>query len=437
MKKAKIIIPLSILAILISIFSFIYLQSQQEIEYPPLDPEKGRIIFDSNVYETIITRKIIDDFLIGVGTTDYKDGCVSSAILKDLRKNGINYFLPFPSWASIEKSPGVYTGTPCPGKNSIFWLNKSGAVLNGHCFIFLINEEYTIPSFAFGHSFMEQKMMIKNFIKETVLLYPQLEIWTLNEPIVQNCFNWTEEQIYDIFVSASKWIHETNPQAKVMINMIPINNSWSGIDYTPNKVMDALIYRGLEADIIGIELYNWFAGYEVDENGYASLEWIENTVNIFKPYNLPIIISEIGAPGIIESNIQFDKQADWMESIFRFFHNDEKVIGAVWYFIRDDIFLPTAGLMDNNYNCRDIGERLKELANEWNPASTHYLNGSNFLDMDPGTYDIIMNEEVIQLNINEGQIISLMNNPSISGASMLFFIISFLFGISYYAIFSN
>lgn len=305
-------------------------------------------------------------FLIGVGTTD-PQGCVSSSVLKTLRENGINYFLPFTSWASIEISQGSYTGTPCPGDSFISFAADTGATLNGHCLIFLIDEPFVIPSFAFGRPFEEQKQMLENFVRATVARFPEIEIWTLNEPIAQNAFGWSREQNYDVFVSASRWIHEVNPKAKVMINMIPIQVNWSGLDYNPNEVLDDLLDRGLEAEIIGIEFYPFFAEEkDQDKNGYPTLDWIASRIDIFRKYDLPIILSEISVSGIVNGQDRFDEQADWMESIFRFAKADTDVIGATWYFVRDEpSFLPYAGLMNDDYSYRPVAQRLLELAREW------------------------------------------------------------------------
>ena len=381
-----------------------YGQEDSETQYPPIQSGKGRIILKlEDVSKKIMTRKIVDNFLIGVSTTDFKEGCVSPPVLKDLRIKGINYFLPFTSWASIETNKGSYTGNPCPGEDFIPWLKKSGAALNGHCLIFLFDKEWAVPRFAFNHAFDEQKEMIETFVKATVKRFPEIEVWTLNEPIAQNCFGWSREQVYNIFVSASRWIHEVNPEAKVMVNMIPIKCDWGGLDYEPNEVMDELTDRGLEADIIGVELYYWWAEEEVDENGYPTLDWVKSRVDIFRKYNLPILLSEIGIPGIMEGKEQFDEQANWMETLFRFLHDDEDVIGATWFFVRDDEFMPYAGLMNDDYTYRPIAERLVEIANEWNPSATHYLNGQKYLDLDPGEYDVVVNQEILRVSVIEGQ----------------------------------
>jgi len=373
-----------------------------ETQYPPIESGKGRIILDLEVVpEKIITREIVDNFLIGVGTIDVPGTCASPSALKDLRINGINYFLPYTQWESIEREKGHYRKDPCPGEDAIAWLDKTGATMNGHCLIFFIN--FSVPSFVADYSFSEQKKMIEKYVKTTVKNFPGIEIWTLNEPIAQNYLNWSREQAYDVFVSVSKWIHETNPEAKVMINMIPIKCDWGGLDYEPKEVMDDLIDRGLEADIIGIELYYWWAEEEVDENGYPKLDWIKSKVDIFRKYNLPIIFSELGVPGVMGEKEQWIEQADWMEEVFRYLHDDEDVIGAVWYFVRDHEFMPYAGLMNDNYTYRPVAKRLIEIANEWNPSTMHNLNGQKYLDLDPGECDVIVNQEIFRVSIVEGQ----------------------------------
>ncbi len=305
-------------------------------------------------------------FLIGVGTTD-PQGWVSPNVLKTFRENGINYFLSFTSWASIEVSQGSYTGAPCPGESFISFAADSKATLNGHCLIFMFNESYVLPNFAFNRPFEELKAMLKNFVKATVARFTKIKIWTLNEPIAQNALGYSREQNYDLFVSASKWIHEVNPDAKVMINMIPISVKWSDIDYNPNTVLDDLFDRGLKADIIGIEFYPFFAEENnKDNNGYPKLDWIAGRIDIFRKYKLPIILSELAVSGMVNGQNRFNEQADWMESIFRFAKADTDIIGATWYFVRDDpSFLPYCGLVNNDYTLRPVAQRLFKLAMEW------------------------------------------------------------------------
>lgn len=401
--KTKILVILIIL-IGLGVGGFFVYKNIFVPKFSPIEAGKGRVIFNLEVPDKITTRKIVDNFLIGVGTTDPEGTDHIRTVLNDLRIGGINYFLPAPTWGLIEeKEEGSYIWVPWL-ENLVHWADETGAVQNGHMLIFFHDQPYLIPEFAIDRPFDEQKEMLKNFIKATVSHFPEIEIWTLNEPIAQNFLGWSREQNYDVFVSASKWIHEINSEAKVMINMIPINVNWGGLDYEPREVMDDLIDRGLEADIIGIELYYWWAE-EVDENGYPTLDWVKSRVDIFRKYNLPIIFSEIGVPGVMERKEQFDEQADWMEAFFRFFHDDEDVIGITWYFVRDDPFMPYAGLTNDDYTYRPVGERLMELANEWNPLTIHNLNGQKYLDLDPGEYDVIVNQQVFRVSIVEGQVV--------------------------------
>jgi uncharacterized protein (TIGR03437 family) len=372
--------------------------------------DRGRVILDLDpLPEKLVVRKIVDNFLLGVGTTDPR-GCVSPDFLRTLRIAGLNYFLPFTTWSSVAGKDQSYMGDPCPGRQSIAWLSKSGARLNGHCLLFLFNQPYVIPSFAYGRPFAAQKTLLERFIREAVSRLPEIEMWTLNEPVNQNALNWSREQIYDAFVSASQWIRETNPKAKIMLNMIPIPNNWSGLSYDPNQVLDDLLARGLKPDIIGIELYPSFAGApNSDENGYPKLEWVRSRVDLFRKYNLPILFSEVAVPGATAGRDQFSRQADWAEAFLRQCHNDKAIIGATWYFVRDDDFLPSGGLANDDYTLRPVADRILKLAGEWNPATTYTLAGGNYLDLVPGDYDVVVDQQVYRVHITSGTTVRLSN----------------------------
>jgi len=380
-------------------------------ENTPIPAGKGRLALDlADLPQEITVRQMKDEFLIGVGTTD-REGCVSGDFLNTLRAAGINYFLPFTTWAIIEPIEGYYGGQPCPGSAFYKRLFKSGATLDGHCLLFFIDQPWTIPGFVTGRPFDEQKKMIETFVKTTVEKYPEIQIWDLNEPVAQNSLGWSLDQHYDVFVSASKWIHEVRPEAKVMINMIPIPCHWSTFQYEPEQVMDELLARGLEADVIGVELYYWWAEpNQQDENGYPNMEWVSDKISLFSKYKLPIIFSEVGVPGKMNGRELWNEQADWMEEFFRLCHDEPCVIGATWYFVRDDLFMPYAGLVDDDYSLRPVAERLLNLAAEWNPAIVYRLGGDVFIDLEPGTYDVVVGISTFRVNITLSQIALLSND---------------------------
>jgi len=383
-------------------------------ESTPIPTGKGRLALGlADLPQEITTRQVKDEFLIGVGTTD-KEGCVSPEFLSTLRAAGINYFLPFTSWAVIEPIEGHYWGEPCPSSAFYKRLSESGATLDGHCLLFFYDQPWAIPDFVGGRSFDEQKKMIETFVKTTVAKYPEIQIWDLNEPVAQNSLGWSLDQHYDVFVSASKWIHEARPEAKVMINMIPIPCYWSTFQYEPEQVMEELLARGLEADVIGVELYYFFCLWaepdQQDENGYPNMEWVKDKIRLFSKYKLPIIFSEVGVPGKMNGRELWNEQADWMEEFFRLCHDEPCVIGATWYFVRDDPFMPYAGLVDDDYSLRPVAERLLKLAAEWNPSIVYQLDGDAFIDLEPGTYDVVVGIYTFRVNITLNQTAVLSNS---------------------------
>jgi len=85
-------------------------------------------------------------------------------------------------------------------------------------------------------------------------------------------------------------------------------------------------------------------------------------------------------------------------------HDEPGVIGATWYFVRDDPFMPYAGLVNDDYSLRPVAERLLKLAAEWNPAITYQLEGNAFIDLEPGTYDVVIDVSTFRVNMTLNQI---------------------------------
>jgi hypothetical protein len=72
----------------------------------------------------------------------------------------------------------VYTGTPPPGDSTLYWLQNSGALLNGHGFVFLTDEAWATPKFAFNRTFDEQKLSGIHQLP-IVLVTKIISIWNL------------------------------------------------------------------------------------------------------------------------------------------------------------------------------------------------------------------------------------------------------------------
>ena len=371
---------------------------------PTIMPGMGRLMLE--FYSTpneLKVRMINDKFLIGIGAAT-SSGCAPSNILRDLRLNGINLFRVWTAWGVIERQEGNYSGVPCPDESFIEYAYETGAFLDGCGTLFLLGGPYIVPDFVSNRPFEEQKRMAENFIRAVVQRFPHITSWTLNEPIAQNVLGLSREQNYDLFVSASHWIHETNPDAKVLINMIPIPVDWSSLHYDPNRVMDDMLSRGLEADIIGIEIYSLWEGSYQDKNGCPRLDWVGQRIEIFRRYGLPILFSEVGVPGIMNNVEQLNKQADWLEAFLRLAHNDPDVIGATWWFTQDeDEYIPDVGLTNDDNTFRPVAKRMFKLAEEWNPSIVRVLNGQNYLELEPGEYDVIFDKHIFRVNIRAGE----------------------------------
>lgn len=386
----------------------------------------GRITLNfPSLPEQITIRQIKDEFLIGVGTTDKRDGsgCTPVEILYQFRASGINYFLPFTHWSSIETREGDYSGDPCPGEDFIRQAARSGCVLNGHGLVVLRDNDPNVvpskipqmlPEFVIGRPFEEQRNMIEKYIRATMRRFPEIEMWGIGEPVWHNGLGCSLEQNYEVFVAASKWIHQVNPNAKVMISMLPVSCQRPAFYHEPKKVMDDLMTKGLEADVIGVELFyddaryqHWADMSELDKNGFPTMEWVKNKIKLFSNYKLPIILSETSVSGRMYGKDLWDEQADWLEQYFKVCHDERGVIGATWYFIRDRDVLPYGGLMNDDFSFRPAGERLLKLVNDWNPAYIHQLEGKDFVDLEPGKYDIVIDKSTFRVAVSAGESVTL------------------------------
>jgi len=369
-------------------------------------PGMGRLMLNlKDIPEELNIRAIKDKFLLGVFGAS-PSGCAPTNLFQEFRLKGINLLRAWTTWGVIERQEGNYSGESCPDDSFIDYAYKTGTFIDGAGTLFLIGGAYMLPDFVYHRPFEEQKAMAEKFIRAVVQRFPHINSWTLNEPIAQNVLELSKEQNYELFVSASHWIHETNSQAKVLVNMIPIPADWSTPHYDPNRVMDDLISRGIEADIIGIELYSMFAGSNKDENGYPTFDWVKQRIDIFRRYGLPILFSEVGVPGNMNNVEQLEKQADWLEAFLRLAHDDPGVIGATWWSIQDnDEFIPYAGLTNSDNTFRPTAERLCKLAEEWNPTIKHVLNGQNYLELEPGEYDVIFDQQLFRVNVHIGETI--------------------------------
>ncbi len=377
---------------------------------PALVPGEGRVILDiPDLPQQVLIRHIKDEFLIGVGT--WFGDWTPTEMLYYLRANGMNYFLPMPSWGLVEVSPGEYTGEICPGEDFIKGAPENGAVLNGHCLVYLDDTRILIPEYAVGRPYKEQIASIERFILHTVSRYPEITIWTLNEPLIGNGLGWSAEENYQFYVAASKWIRQANPEAKVMINIVPRATNRPEYHYDPKTVLDELIKRGAVVDIIGIQLYPKMVEPDRrDESGYPSKGWVKDTIALYSTYNLPIIFSEVGVSGKVDNDELWIEQADWVEWFFRLCHDEPNVIGAAWYFVHDTSFIPYPGLANDDDSLRPVGSRLLELANLWNPAYINRLDGSAFIDLEPGTYDIIAGESTFRVVVAAGELVTVSSD---------------------------
>ena len=357
------------------------------------------------VNAAVMYTQTTHDFLFGVGMTS-PQGRIPPRIFEELKTIGVNYALPFVSWAETE-----------PHEGSFDWVNTDymyrpqemqglGYTLNGHCMIFFLDESWNLPSYVRSMDFEELKQAISEHVFTLVSHYRGLmAYWTINEPTwsYSDFFKLSKAQWIDVVSIASKAVRKADSNAKIMINVVPVSDP--GIGYSPQAILDALVNSGVDFDAIGLELYPFFAEV-LDANGYPSVEWASTMLDSFAGYAKPIILSEVG----ISDKPSQEAQAGWLRSFYAMAFEKPFVTGITWYFIDDDPFLPGAGLFPNTDSPpRQIYGALADVIQERTTAGTARTDSEGIVRIEgfAGDYLIRVNDGLRRtsstVHITEGQ----------------------------------
>lgn len=291
-------------------------------------------------HATVDYTQTSHDFLFGVGMTS-PTGPVPWHVFEELREIGVNYALPYVTWSVVQPEPGFFDWR---GLDDYFRPNSMrqlGYVLNGHCMIFFMDASHCLPSYAKAMTFEELRRAIPSHVSELVRRYKgTISYWTINEPMFTHgdFFRLTKAQWTTIVDIAVKAVRRVDPEARIMINLIP-NDHPTG-DYSPYDTLDRLIAHGIEFEVIGLELYPVMASRK-DENGYPDIGWASEMLDSYIRFGKPIILSEVG----VSDTPSQETQAAWLTAFYAMAFERLQVAGITWLFLDDNDFLPGSGLM--------------------------------------------------------------------------------------------
>lgn len=250
---------------------------------------------------------------------------------------------------------------------------------------------WVTPEWLKSKSYRDVLKYVKQHVRKVVGHYGQdIVIWE----VVNELHDWANElelnheQTIELTRVACDEAHDTNPEAKLLINTCcPFaeyiqRGLWHERkakfpQRSPRQFVAQLLNEGVDFDIIGVQKY--FTKRPIA----ASVEIIES----FAQFNKEVHLAEVGCPsrGLTQEFIDetdydlslapyewhrhWDEalQADWLEAIFSFAYSKPWITAANWYDFIDPVsFLKSGGLMRSFTGERKVAfTRLRELREKW------------------------------------------------------------------------
>lgn len=350
------------------------------------------------------------DFLFGVGMTSAQEGCIPPRVFQDLRTAGANYALPFVSWAGTEAIDGLYNWNDIEHCYRPHEMQQLGYTLNGHCMIFFYDQSWNLPQYVKSMDFEQLKQAISKHVFTLVAHYRGvMTYWDINEPTFSysDFFKLSQAQWIEIVDTAAKAVRKADPNAKIMVNVPPVDDP--AIRYSPHAILDALVNSGVDFDVIGVELYPFFAKI-LDPNGYPSIEWASAMLDSYARFGKRVILSEVGVKDVPSQ----EAQAEWLRTFYAMAFEKQFVLGITWYFVDDDPFLPGGGLFPSiDLPPRPIYDALTQVIQERTTKGVAETNseGSVKIEGFAGNYLIQANDGLrsasFTIHIAEGEDLSI------------------------------
>jgi hypothetical protein len=314
-------------------------------------------------------RQVTTDFLFGVGAVAYPEN-----VWLLLKEAGINYAEIVVTWNFTE---GAFTVL----WNTVTFLRDQEFTMSGHCLVWMVGDYPGIPSADPWNlptriktlTYDELKKQLYDHVIETVNTYkPFITYWGINEPFwpYADPFHLNSKQWMEIVNISVQAIHEADPEGKIyMNNILGDVLPWN---YYPLKQMKLLADKGIEFDVIGLELYG--AGrtpIASDSNGNPVIASVSKRLDQFAELGKPIILTEVD----VTSEPNEKVQAEWLRDAYTMAFAKPYVMGVAWAFLFDDPWLPKAGLFDclewGPYNTclrfrpKQAYYALKDLTSSW------------------------------------------------------------------------
>ncbi len=238
-----------------------------------------------------------------------------------------------------------------------------------------------LPLWLFRYDPKTQYELLKKRIQREVKDYSDVDIvWdVVNEPI--HCRAWGEwekpnrfdeplDKAFAYVADALKWAHEANPKATLLINEYDLFARKQSRDRFL-RLLRMLLDKNVPIHAVGIQAHDLQATY------YPSPKEIWDACETFgTQLGLDIYFTELCYFSDPKHPIRGDyrsgfwspeAQADAVEEFYRFAFGHPRVKGIIYFgLVGSEIWQPTTGLFDENFQPKPSWERLAKLIKqEW------------------------------------------------------------------------
>jgi hypothetical protein len=309
-----------------------------------------------------------------------------------LKDGGFNYLELFLSW-KLTMDPNYVK--ICL---RLYEYYKEGFTLTGHCLVWMVGDypempeadPNNLPEHVKKLSYSELKVALKDHVLKTVSEQRGwVTYWTINEPFWKYAdpFHLTSEQWVEICDISVRAIKEAHPEGKILINNIICDIP--EMNYHPLKHLKLLEDRGVEFDVIGLEIYgkpNVDPRVPTDSNGYPSISWVSKRLDQFGSLGKPIIITEVG----VSSTPGEEVQAKWFRKLCEMAFSKPYVKGIAWSLPFDDPWFPNAGFFKSPHSPRKLYYEIKELTSSWLSKGNGETDNEGKMSFEgyPGNYSL-------------------------------------------------
>ena len=322
-------------------------------------------------------------FLFGCNAFEYAKSDEYARLFREL----LNYStLPFYR-ASTEK----VEGKPDYSEVDAILQNKAGTgiLAKGHPLVWF--HSAGIPEFLKTKNWAEIKQSCREYILRSVGRFRwRIHAWD----VINEAHDWAnelgfdEQQLLDLTRLAAETTRLADPTAFRVVNSCCLWGEYSatGMNYkgvmrqpvrTPLQYLKVLEDARVPYEAVGLQLYD----------PVRDMLEIERLLERFFVWGRPVHVTELGVPSASPSaqitgqsgggdhtpaervwhgtEWTQQMQADWIEQFYTICYSKPQVQAITWWDFADPAFIPSGGLVDENFKPKEAYLRLKRLIASW------------------------------------------------------------------------